>query len=465
MLTAMGILANIRAARTTKALDASDLEQLHADGATGLGREVRRRQREELLKTYGTNPWVRLAGDVVAARQSAAEWLLLRPTRQRARARTRLLRELAAAGSSLHNPDSAIAGVVRRATEADGFQEVQEHPFLDMLTAGTTGAPLALAITGHETDRLERLTLDLYGEVYYALVRDPRLGSPVRWWPLPPGIVRKPRKGQPDFRVGEERIPVEDVAWFRHPDPASYYGDGSPVAGALDHTVQIDEHWAAYLAALLRNRARPDLLIMAPGLGPTERERFEEKWRQDLSGPHRSGVAHFIGIPDPPANAGRQARSVTVHDLARSPADLEADESGKTRRDTILQVWRVPQSVIGATESANRATALMGEIHIRRNRTIPDLESRRNWLQARFFEPIQTSDAEFPGDWVLAYRLPKLEDEELRRDLMTAAPHVFSQAALLEAAGLPAVEGAEDRHFVPENVRIIPRLGQEQPEQ
>lgn len=446
-----------------KTLGAGDLERLQGSTETmGLGADVRRQRRGQLLRTYWQNPWVRLAGDIVAGRQCAAEWFILLPRRARGPRRRALLRKLAAAARD-SRPELAQSQVVERAVETEDVEAFTEHPLLDLLDAGTTGDPAlppSMVLSGLAVEGLERTTLDLYGEAYYALIRDGR-GMPVRWWPLPAGLVRTPRAGQQLFRVRAYDLPPEDVAWMRQPRPDDPYGDGTGLADAADHEIQIDESLSHYLAALLRNRARPDVLIMAPGLGETERERFEQAWRQDLTGPYRSGVAHFIGVPDPAPNQGRVARSVTVHDLARSPADLEANESRRARRDAILQVWRVPQATIGATESANRAVAREAERFIRKNRTIPDLEHRRSFLQGRFLEPYLRAEPEYPGGWILSYRLPALEDEDLRAELMQSAPYLFTHNALLEAAGEEPVDGGKTRYFLPPSVRITSDLDAE----
>jgi len=309
-------------------------------------------------------------------------------------------------------------------------------------------------MSGHEVDRLERITIDLWGEVYYWIVRDSS-GIPRRWWPLPPAAVRKPQRPGDPFEIGSERIPADEIAIYRQPRPDDPYGDGAGVAEALRADVQIERYQSDYISALFRHRARPDLLIIAPGLGETERERFETAWRQDLQGAAKSGVAHFIGIPQGPVAGGAgSGRGIVVHDLARSPADMEMEESRKARRDLILQVWRVPQDVVGATESSNRSTAYQAEVFIRRNRTIPDLEARRNWLQQRFFEPFFGPEPEFPGGWVLTYKVPSLDDPELRASLLTTTPYVFDQNELRAAAGEQAVDGGEGRYYLPEKIRV-----------
>lgn len=414
---------------------------LGSQGSLALGRTpgTSGRSRFALARLWAENPWVRLAGDVVAAREAAASWFLLKPIAANGQRAVKRYRGLRPWEKDLH---------LGAAVDAGELSEVHDHPFLDMLAAGTQGAPAWIELPGHEVDKLERITLDLLGSFFYVIFRDPALGHPVRWWPVSPLWIQPPRPSNPHFVIGSNNFPPEEIAWYRQPRPDAPYGEGSGVAGALDHEIQINESAAEYQAALYRNRGRPDLLVMAPGLGQTEYERFEASWRAH-QGPRHAGYAHFVGYSEGVPGSGKP--SILVKDLSHSPADLDLEEGQKARRDAILQVWRVPQAVIGATESSNRATAREAERFIRRNRITPDLESRRNWLQQRFFEPrAPTGRPEFEGEWIVAYRLPPLDPEEDRIALMTSEPRGFRENDVFRAAGVEPIKGGEDRYFLEE---------------
>jgi len=395
------------------------------------------RTRFGLARLWATNPWVRLAGDVIAAREAAASWFLLKPTRSSARRRITAARAW--------EKDALMAA----ALEAGDLEEVNDHPFLEMMAAGTQGAPPWIELPGYEVDKLERVVLDLLGSFAYVLFRDPSLGHPVRWWPVSPLWLVPPRPGLPFFTIGAFDYPPEEVAWYRQPRPDDFYGAGSGVAGALDHEIQINESAAQYQAAMFRNNARPGLLVMAPGLGPAEDERFQAAWRAH-SGPRHAGYTHFVGYPPLQPGVGGTA-GIVVKDLAHSPADIQVEEGQKNRRDAILQVWRVPPAIIGQTESSNRATAREAESFVRTNRVTPDLESRRNWLQVRFFEPRPPNGRpEYEGDWIVGYRLPPLDPEDDRVELMKAEPRGFLENDVRTAAGLRPIDGGDDRYFLEE---------------
>lgn len=418
-------------------------------GSAG-GLPAGRRSRESLLGLYRANPWVRLAEDVVAARQSAAEWFLLLPKGARG------VRSAVALRAA---PVWKRAELVEKALHDHDMVEHLDHPFLAMMRAGVKDVPMGLDINGHEVDRLERIFLDTMGEAYYALIRSPQ-GIPVRWWVLPPTWVRRPQRGQPDFELshgGGGRIPVEDMAYFRQPRPEDPFSNGTGTIESLDHPIQRNENSAMYTNALLRNRGNPALLISTPGMAPTEAERFEEKWRAANSGPLRAGGAFFIGYPQPVGGSGRVG--VTVDQLSYSPSDMDLEVASKNDRDAILQVSRVPPDTVGITEKgSNRATSYQARIFLQENRTVPDLESRRNFLQERFFEPFHGGPPEYAGGWILGYRLPKITDTETELKLMASTPWAFTQNQLLTAAGQAPADGGDERYGVPDGIRITSDL-------
>lgn len=449
----MGILAQASVAVQRQTIGAAAAQNAAAFEATFgnvSGRGVAARSRSALLSLYRKHHWVRLAGDVVAARQSSAEWFLLLPRGSGGASAGRRLRAAKAWNR---------AAIAKAAIAAGDLAEVTDHPYLAMLAAGADGAPMGMDLPGYEVDKLERITLDLMGEMYYLLIRDPQFGFPVRWFPVPPTWIRRPQKGRKYFELVAapgHPIPVEDVAYYRQPRPDDPYGHGSGLAESLDHELQHDEYAAAYSVSLLRHHSRPDLLVIAPGLGQTQMERFKQEWSESLSGPTRAGMAHFLGYDYPPAGSGRAG--VAIKELSHSPADLDMENARKNRRDAILQVWRVPPNVIGATESSNRATAHEAEVFLRRNRTVPDLESRRNWQQTRFFDSRGSTPPEYPGGWIVMYRLPKLKNPETEAALMQAAPYAFPHNAILRAGGQEPVENGDARFFVPDGLRVTTDL-------
>lgn len=434
-------------------------EALTARGAGGLSGVVMRgstgaprRSVAQLLKLWGESAWVRLACDVIGNRYASARWSLLRPV-ARSRSRTALLRaayERASAVDQVRAGLSARDAFVRSALDQGDMEEVPEHPFLRMIEAGVSAAPW-MELPGYEVEKLAYLTRRIAGEDVRVLIRG-ALGIPVAWVPIPPHWLQAPTQERPTFRLTLRGLPVdippEDVAWHRTPALDDPFARGVGTGHALDHEIAIDEYAAAGLVDLLRNRARPDLLIMAPGLSKPATERLEEEWLGRLQGRGKLGLPHFIGTPP-----GLDLREITVRDLQKSPADLELVDMRKEEADTILMVFGVPPDTIGRTESSNRATAFQAEKNLRGNTVIPDLESRRRFLQHRFFGE---GRGEYLGEdrLLVHYAMPPLIDHEVRAELIRALPYAFDQNKVLGVAGFDPVEGGERRWFVPAGITV-----------
>jgi phage portal protein BeeE len=445
----MGILA--RAAR--KSMIGPDTLQRGAGGIGGrvfrAGSEVPRRNASQLLELYGTSPWVRVAADTIANRFAAARWFLLAPTRGKSRQRALELK-----GRLLSRDGAERITLAKQLVEDGEYRIVEEHPFLHMVRQGVVGAPW-LELPGHEVMALGQITRDFVGEEVLVLERN-LAGIPVRWFPVPPSWVRTPTATDPSYYLAVQGaripIPAEDVAWHRVPSPANPYGRGSGIAQALDHEIEIDEQMAAYLASFLRNRARPDLLIMGPGIGKREREEMEEGWNAKLGGALRQAAVHFLGIPP-----NVKAADVIVQDLQKTAADLEASKLREAERDVIVQVFGVSPDVIGASQNSNRATATQAAKNMRENVLSPRLEAKRRFFQARFFDQRGDRPAEYLGEdrMVVAFELPELVDEEHRLETMKAAPYVATENEWRAVQGLPPVEGGDTRRFMPLGIQAV----------
>jgi hypothetical protein len=394
-----------------------------------------------LLATSNTNPWVHLASGTVASKKAEAEWFLLRSARGVDGARRR---DLAAAGRK-----GAHGVAVSDAVNAGELVEVTDHPFLTMLAMGTEDGPPWIQLSGMQVDRLEAMTIDAVGSFYYLIFRDPVLGHPVRWWPLPVLEVDPPTPTRPDFRFGGEFFEPEDVAWFRVPRISDPYGSAAGRVEAAAHEVNHQETMSDYLAALLDGGALMRHIIMAPGLGTTEFERFKNEFHS-IQGAKNAGASLILGYPE--GQPGSRSAGVTVKELDHSPADMDSESSLKNRRDDILQVLGVPPAAIGQTDDANRASSLVSRESLRENRIHPDLEARRSWLQSRFFMDRMvkrngrrvSAPPEYPGGWILDFRLRPMQSADDRLEMVTSIPGDFTRNERRSVGGFGAIEGQDE---------------------
>lgn len=413
------------------------------------------RTRDQLALLYNTNPWIRLALDVVASRRASARWTLLLPTASTSRARS-IARSVITAKVMDGDDERRRQKEIHKLVASGEAEEIIDHPFLRMIENGVTlGGHLDLP--GYEIERLSQISHDAQGEIILILGRDPKSKIPVCWFPVPAHWVEPPDNTHPgSFRVRlaagqSEDFPPEDVVWYRVPSLTNPYDRGVGVLSSLDRDTEIDERFANYLAAYLKNRARPDLLIMGPGIDADSAGLLKAQWARDMGGAIRQSVTHFLGIPKT-----ARAQDIVVKDLQTTAADLQASELRDQEKRIILQVCRVPPDIVGDTTSSNRSTAYQAERSLRTNKTVPELESWRRFLDARFFREWGGRRPEYMGEdrIIVSYRLPPLVDQEAMVELMKAAPFAFTEEDLRDAAQLPRLEGSERRRFVPVNVSI-----------
>lgn len=410
---------------------------------------VPRRNTPQLLELYSTSPWVRLASDVVSNRYAQATWYLLAPVRGKSKRRSLDIKR-----SILAREGKARADLIKEVVADQEYRRLDEHPFLTMWTQGVIGAPW-LELPGFEVAKLGQITRDFVGEEVLILTRN-AAGIPVRWFPVPPSWIRIPTVQDNNFYLvitGQRLLlPAEDVVYHRTPAAANPYSRGTGIAQALDHEIEIDEQMAAYLASFLKNRARPDLLIMGPGIGERERLQMESAWQAKLGGALKQAVVHFLGIPP-----SVKASEVLVHDLQKTAADLEASSMRKDERDIIVQVWGVPPDTIGAAQNSNRATAMQAERNLRSNAVVPRTEAKQRFLQTRFFDQRGDRPAEYMGEdrLILQYEMGALVDDEEQRQAMAAAPYAWTEAEWRVMAGMPAREGADQVRFLPLGIQMV----------
>jgi hypothetical protein len=409
------------------------------------------RSTAELLKLYRSSPWVRLALDIISQRTASARWVILAPRVGASRSMAQSIK-----AKWLNTPHEMRDDLTKEMLEDQDLREIDEHPLLTIVHQGVPGV-----IDGMAMARMLQQQKDLVGEWITVVMRNEH-GVPVSLLPLSPAWVKTPQEsghGQFEVRLSSQTIllPPQDVAWCKNPDPSAPYSRGSGIFQALSDEIEVDEQTAKYMGALLRNRARPDLLIMGPGLNKRQADALGIGWRQQLQGVFKQGMPFFMGTPARVGSQDADARSILVKDLSRSAHDMQSTDVRKHERDIILQVANVPPDVVGATESSNRATSFVANKNLRTNKIIPELEHARRFLQARFLEPIGDAPAEFFGEdrLLLMYKLPPLVDEQLRLDTMKAAPWAPRINEWRNVQGLPTEPEMEGLRLVPLNTQVV----------
>lgn len=360
----------------------------------GASRTPGARGTSDILTAYGTMPWLRAVTHRVSTSVAAVPWTL--------------------------------SATPRRGGEP---QPLLSHPLLDLLAGGN---PL---LGAHASRQMTQLCLDLVGESFWLLERNP-LGMPIAFWPVPPSWVQQtPTPDLPYFRVSwgavQAQLPVTEVLWFKDPHPADPYGRGRGTAQALSDELETDEYAAKHTKAWFYNSARPDIIVTADNLSKDDTKRLEEDWNSKNKGFWNAFKAYFLN------------RKVDITTLSQTFKDQELIALRQFERDMIIQIYGVPPEMLGVIEHSNRATIIESQTIFRTYVMLPRLELLRDTMQ-RCLVP------QYDERLMLGYVSPLPEDREHKLNVMKAAPQAFLLDQWQAAAGEPPLpNGAGQVFYVP----------------
>jgi len=404
----------LRAARwALKAAGISDTQLAQVFGASQSQRA--RMGTQDLLKGFGTMPWLRAVVGKVGFATAAVPWELYAVKSKGAPKATRhrtLQRSM--------DPIQRRA-IYKELREEDSLKEITDHPALDLFDHGND------QMVGLQVRELTQEYLDLAGECLWVLDTN-GLKVPTAIWPVPPTWIGElPTARKPSFGVqmpaGYVTVPVEDTIYFRQVNPADPYQRGIGIGHSLGDELETDELAAKYLKSWFYNKARPDILVTGEQLKEPDLKRLEEKWLEKLGGgPRTANKPFFIN------------RNIKVDILSQSFQEMQMSQLRKDERDAIIQVYGVPPEVFGILESSNRATIDAADYMMAKYVMVPRLELQRIILQQRLIE-------RFDDRLILDYCTPVMEDKEYELKVMTANPSAFTVDEWREAGGRKPLEG------------------------
>lgn len=249
------------------------------------------------------------------------------------------------------------------------IEEIEEHPFIDLMRSVNPQR------NEFDLKNETQLFLELTGNSYWYLVpsglRGERGNIPAEIWVLPANrikiipdrqmyikgyLFRQKGIGEPIF------FSTDEVVHFRFPNPMDMlYGIG-PLQGAAN-AVDVNQYMRDYEIGLLKNRARPDIVIKLPeGQTMTEkqRERFWSLWRQ------RYGGLRNVGKP------GILEGGMDIKELTFSPRELNFLVGRKLTKNEICNIFGIPLAKV-ETESVNRANMETSEVMYQRDTISPRL--------------------------------------------------------------------------------------------
>jgi len=249
-------------------------------------------------------------------------------------------------------------------------RSVPKHPIMDLWQAVNP------FYTRHEFIETSIQHFELTGEIWWLIVRN-RGGRPVELWNIRPDRIR-PVPHTSDFvagyvySIGQTQIPLErkDVIFIRRPSPLDpYRGIGTVQSMMMD--LGAEQMAAQWTRNFFSNGAMPGgILQFDEGLSDQDFERLVTRW-----GEQHQGVAnaHRVAILE---------RGQWV-DRKFSQRDMQMNDLRRVNRDIIFGAFGVPASVMGVTESVNRANAEAGDVLFGRWILKPRLERIKQALNER----------------------------------------------------------------------------------
>lgn len=280
--------------------------------------------------------------------------------------------------------------------------------------------------------------LELTGESWWVIDRDPRSSIPLGMWPVRPDRmdpVPDPKtylKGYvysaPD---GLEKVPlqVEDVLLVRYPNPLDPYRGLGPVQAVL---VDIDA--AKYAAEWNRNffvnSARPDGVVQVPHtLTDEEFTQLSDRWREAHKGVSRAHRVAFL-------EAG-----ATWQQVSSTLKDMDFVNLRNSSRDLIREAWGIHKIMLGNSDDVNRANAQTGEEVFANWSVSPRLDRWKEALNTQYLPLFGTAGDGVEFDYI--YPLPQnREQDNAELQAKSQAALLLTQAgydrnAVLQVVGLP----------------------------
>lgn len=372
-----------------------------------------RRGADALLRAYKEMPWLRTVVDAVADNVANVQWRVYRRTTPSGR------RDYSFRSGSKRARAERMKGL----EEAGELVELTDHPLLALLMDPNDH------LSGRAVLKLSQIHLDLVGEAFWVLEREPVTGLIVGAWPVPPNAVlslpdlHKPREewSYTIQTAGASRtVPAKDVIALRMLDPDDPLGRGIGPAFALGDELDCDEYAARFTKNFFFNSAVPAAVVSIEGLSDANApavKAFKESLEREHRGPERAGKLLVT------------SGKTTFARLDTSLKDMQFVELRKFLMEFVRQVYRVPPEIVGDISNSNRATAFAARELLAEQAVLPRLEFLRTELQSRLVP-------QFGDDLVLEYDSPVPADRDHQLAVMSRLPEAFSYDEWRGLAGL-----------------------------
>jgi HK97 family phage portal protein len=292
---------------------------------------------------------------------------------------------------------AAVPWRLFRSMPSGESQLVPKHPIIDLWQSVNP------FYTRHEFLETSIQHFELTGEIWWLIVRG-RGRKPLELWPIRPDRIR-PVPHATDFiagyiyTIGTLQIPLErkDIIFIRRPSPLDpYRGIGTVQSMMMD--IGAEQMASQWTRNFFSNGAMPGgILQFDEGMSDMDFERLVSRWTEQHQG---VANAHRVAVLE---------RGKWV-DRKFSQRDMQMEQLRKLNRDIIFGAFGVPASVMGITESVNRANAEAGDVLFGRWILKPRLERIKQAVNERLVHLVDKT-------LFLDYTDPAPENRELHLNI------------------------------------------------
>ncbi|MDX3643240.1 phage portal protein [Streptomyces sp. MB09-02B] len=242
-------------------------------------------------------------------------------------------------------------------------EEVTSHAILDLWEKPNR------FFTRQELVETVQQHIDLTGEGWLVIGRNPRSPMPLELWPVRPDRIQ-PVPHPVDFISGylytgpdgqEIALRVEDVIQIRMPNPLDPYRGMGPVQSILTE-LDASRYSAEWNRNFFMNSAEPGGIIELPSvLSDPEWDQLQARWNEQHKGVANAHRVAFI-------------EHGTWKDRKYTQRDMQFAELRQVSRDVIREAFGAPAFVLGEVGDVNRATAEASKVLFAEQLTVPRLE-------------------------------------------------------------------------------------------
>lgn len=292
---------------------------------------------------------------------------------------------------------------------------------------------------------ISQMYMDLTGESYWVVERDPRSSIPLHLWSVRPDrMTPVPDKdtylkgyvySAPD---GMEKIPLnpDEVIFNKYPNPLDPYHGLGPVQSVL---VDIDaaKYSAEWNRNFFINSAEPGGVIEVDHeVEDNEWEQLTERWRETHRGVSR---AHRVAVLE-----GGQKWVPNQHTMR----DMDFGNLRGVMRDVMREAFRMHKVMLGVSDDVNRANAQTGEEVFSSWGVVPRLDRWKDVLYNSYLPLFGSTGQGVEFDYVTP--VPANREQDNQELMAKSQSALFLSQAGFALNEIPKVVGLPDMAAAPE---------------